>query len=291
MDDIERSGAAREIPSAQPAPDHVVCPTAPARIWLQVDPEPDEPGTAVYPANPSRDDVSWCVDQINSNDTLYIRADLAAPAATQPDEEVRGIIEALDLENHRMRRAVAKLMARLTVWLDDDQFNEADGIMHPEFEPTAATQPAEAKLDKPAQVGGVVFRQGVTARLVIEAAQRNYVAEDVNRRKTPEDRVQEEANRRAIWDMIHGAPTQPEGQEAADMDAVAVRYAHKMALDLECILAEYDGKWYDSALQTLGEYRSAMNAIHERTSPTHMGEPVIAARSAQAGDGNAKGGA
>jgi hypothetical protein len=61
------------------------------------------------------------------------------------------------------------------------------------------------------------------------------------------------------------------------MDAVAIRYAHKMALDLECILAEYGGSWYNTAMQTLGEYRSAMNAIHERESPTFMGEPVTAA--------------
>lgn len=62
-----------------------------------------------------------------------------------------------------------------------------------------------------------------------------------------------------------------------EMDKVASRYAHKMALDLECILAEYGGSWYNTAMQTLGEYRSAMNAIHERESPTFMGEPVIAA--------------
>ena len=62
-----------------------------------------------------------------------------------------------------------------------------------------------------------------------------------------------------------------------DMDKVAISYAHKMALDLECILAEYGGSWYNTAMQTLGEYRSAMNAIHERESPTFMGEPVTAA--------------
>ena len=33
----------------------------------------------------------------------------------------------------------------------------------------------------------------------------------------------------------------------------------------------------NTAMQTLGEYRSAMNAIHERESPTFMGEPVTAA--------------
>ena len=62
-----------------------------------------------------------------------------------------------------------------------------------------------------------------------------------------------------------------------EMDAIAIKHAHKMALDLECILAEYGGSWYNTAMQTLGEYRSEMNAIHERESPTFMGEPLIAA--------------
>lgn len=67
------------------------------------------------------------------------------------------------------------------------------------------------------------------------------------------------------------------GLESA-MSEVADKFAHKLALDLECILSDsYSGRWYDSALQTLGEYRMAMNAIHERESPTYMGEPLIAA--------------
>jgi hypothetical protein len=59
------------------------------------------------------------------------------------------------------------------------------------------------------------------------------------------------------------------------MSAVADKYAHKMALDLECILSEYSGTWYNPAMKTLNEYRMAMNAIHERESPTFMGEPVL----------------
>lgn len=63
------------------------------------------------------------------------------PPAQQPTRdllaEATEQVEALERENHRMRRCVARLMARLTVWLDDDQFNEADGIVHPEFEPPA----------------------------------------------------------------------------------------------------------------------------------------------------------
>ena len=62
---------------------------------------------------------------------------------------------------------------------------------------------------------------------------------------------------------------------AAKMSAVADQYAHKLALDLECVLADYSGTWYDTAISTLGAYRKAMNAIHERESPTFMGEPIV----------------
>ena len=58
------------------------------------------------------------------------------------------------------------------------------------------------------------------------------------------------------------------------MIEVADRYAHRMALELECVLADRPG-YYDKAMQVLGEYRSAMNAIHEQHSPTHMGEPLL----------------
>ncbi len=62
---------------------------------------------------------------------------------------------------------------------------------------------------------------------------------------------------------------------SAEMSAVADQYAHKLALDLECVLADYSGTWYDAAISTLGAYRDAMNAIHERESPTFMGEPIV----------------
>ena len=62
---------------------------------------------------------------------------------------------------------------------------------------------------------------------------------------------------------------------AVEMSAVADQFAHKLALDLECVLADYSGTWYDTAINTLSAYREAMNAIHERESPTFMGEPVL----------------
>ena len=79
--------------------------------------------------------------------------------------------------------------------------------------------------------------------------------------------------------MLATAPqpaAQPTKQGVPDeMDAIARKYAHKLALDLECVLADYSGKWWDTAMQTIIGYRSEMNAIHERESPTWMGEPVI----------------
>ena len=61
------------------------------------------------------------------------------------------------------------------------------------------------------------------------------------------------------------------------MDAVAIQYAHRMALELECVLSDgaYSNKWYKSAMQVLSEYRSTMNEIHKQHSPTFMGEPRI----------------
>ena len=76
------------------------------------------------------------------------------------------------------------------------------------------------------------------------------------------------------WESKSAAPVVRE-PIIDEMDAVASRYAHKLALDLECVLSDYNGKWWDTAMQTIGEYRMAMNRIHERESPTHMGEPVL----------------
>ena len=76
------------------------------------------------------------------------------------------------------------------------------------------------------------------------------------------------------WESKSAAPVVRE-PVIDEMDAIASQYAHKLALDLECVLSDYNGKWWDTAMQTIGEYRMAMNRIHERESPTHMGEPVL----------------
>ena len=53
---------------------------APKEIWLQIYPEGER-----YDSEQFGYDVTWCKDQINSNDVKYIRADLAA--ACQVDAE------------------------------------------------------------------------------------------------------------------------------------------------------------------------------------------------------------
>ena len=63
--------------------------------------------------------------------------------------------------------------------------------------------------------------------------------------------------------------------DVREMDEVAHRFAHPLALELECVLADRNANW-DRAMNLIGEYRSAMNAIHEHHSPTFMGEPLIA---------------
>lgn len=73
-----------------------------------------------------------------------------------------------------------------------------------EAEPVA--EDAWPKLDKPAMVGGGSFGKGVTTRFVVEAAQRLYEREAENRSKTPEQRIEDERNRRAAWDLFNGNP-------------------------------------------------------------------------------------
>lgn len=59
-------------------PDSIPCPTAPEIIWLQTN--GDDSDESKWPE--SDDDVSWCREKIFTNDTLYVRADLAAAGIT-----------------------------------------------------------------------------------------------------------------------------------------------------------------------------------------------------------------
>lgn len=62
--------------------------------------------------------------------------------------------------------------------------------------------------------------------------------------------------------------------DVSEMDEVAHRFAHLLALELECALADRNANW-DRAMNLIGEHRSAMNAIHEQHGPTHMGEANV----------------
>ena len=64
-----------------------------------------------------------------------------------------------------------------------------------------------------------------------------------------------------------------EVEQVEPMTVVADKYAHRLALELECLLADKCN--WDAAMDLIGEYRSAMNEIHEKHSPTFMGEPVL----------------
>lgn len=59
-------------------------------------------------------------------------------------------------------------------------------------------------LEKPARVGNGTFGVGVSARLVVEAAQRQHVYAEEEGRLTDEQARQHERNRRKLWDMVNG---------------------------------------------------------------------------------------
>ena len=82
------------------------------------------------------------------------------------------------------------------------------------------------------------------------------------------------------------APAMAPNQVTDEMDAVAIDLAHRMALELECVLVEATLGFVSSetatrALDLVSDYRTRMNAIHERVSPTFMGEPVIPPKGAR----------
>lgn len=134
-------------------------------------------------------------------------------------------------------------------------------------EQAAPTDPEWPKLDKPASIGGGSFGKGVSSRLLVEAAQRLYERNQAERTKTPEERVADEVNRRALWEMLHGplaahpheaAPTElderrkcrdcadfgptcpntgePCEGEAADRSAEAARLVYALCEDIEATL-------------------------------------------------------
>ncbi|WP_053497105.1 hypothetical protein [Achromobacter xylosoxidans] len=90
---------------------------------------------------------------IESAQAEYVLRLIAADQASAPvAEEAKVQIEYLDMDNHRLRRALQKLMARLTDLLDEDQFANCESIV------TAAgvEPPASAPVAGEAQIIGYV---------------------------------------------------------------------------------------------------------------------------------------
>jgi hypothetical protein len=60
------------------------------------------------------------------------------------------------------------------------------------------------KLTKPARVGNGTFGIGVSARLVVVAAQRQHEYRAEGAARTPEQAREKERKRREAWDMLNG---------------------------------------------------------------------------------------
>jgi hypothetical protein len=63
------------------------------------------------------------------------------------------------------------------------------------------------RLTHPARVGNGTFQTGVSARLVVEAAQRQHQYAEEEGRLTDAQARQHERNRRKLWDMVNGPLT------------------------------------------------------------------------------------
>ena len=104
-----------------------------------------------------------------------------------------------------------------------------------------AAQPAE-----PVATSYADYQQRIGAPLTFFTS---VAAQAYRAAATRDDVTHEDAMRVALQAVQGAAPPAPVPPEPiAEMDAVAIKYAHKMALDLECILAEYGGSWYNAEL-------------------------------------------
>lgn len=81
----------------------------------------------------------------------------------------------------------------------------------PAAQPPAQAQP-ERKLAAKARVGNASFGKGLPERMVIDAAIRAAERADKEAAFTPDERREEERNRRAVWDMING-PLEPTSRQ------------------------------------------------------------------------------
>jgi len=160
----------------------------------------------------------------------------AAQASTRLLDDARRALEAWDTSALKQR---------------DGMLQERMECLRAALEAWAGSTPAPAVaaaplLDTHAQVGYVVFNPGVSWETVIESAKRHYRynADELkkHRHMTREERIQEEINRRRIFDMTHDiepaaqpevAPIKLSGDEKGESDrASAVAAAQRDDFEL-----------------------------------------------------------
>lgn len=78
---------------AVPLPENIPCPSAPDFVWLQTNGYDSDESS--WPVN-NLDEVSWCVDKVFRNDTLYVRSDLFTHAQPVQMVVLPGISELID---------------------------------------------------------------------------------------------------------------------------------------------------------------------------------------------------
>ena len=174
--------------------------------------------------------------------------------------------EAADWIEKLVRHNVISKAAAAPVrnWLRDDDIGveEYPGQERAAFE-RIATPPAEAQ-------AAPVDAHSVAMKIVHEEAGRTLSRNDF-------DLCMRIAKRALSQQPAVRVPE--DDSTAVAMRKVAEEHAHGLALALECILGDHESRvssrWYESSLDKLSAYREAMNAIHERESPTFMGEPFL----------------
>ena len=153
----------------------------------------------------------------------HARQAIYSAEQAQIEAPLRKLVEDLRHERNVLQRISARRAAALErVGLHADCANEeADvaraGLWWP-------------MLEKPARVGNGTFGVGVSARLVVEAAQRQHEYAQQEERLTDEQARENERNRRRLWDMLNGPVMQTDMKDAIEQAVQAERQACSIAV-------------------------------------------------------------
>jgi ribosomal protein L12E/L44/L45/RPP1/RPP2 len=131
--------------------------------------------------------------------------DCATPAPAEPkgkwhdDYEAKGTIAHLDLDNHRLRRAMQKIMARLAELLDEDQFANIESIVK-----GVGVEPPEQRAAtlSPQQI------EEIMEQAQVFASAWSLVGGVFDHGDALETAEQEKANMRALLATIYGVPNE-----------------------------------------------------------------------------------